>query len=331
MIKKRNRLSCKAIFIYSILFLGAYNMLYGQKEPQYTQYMYNIGSFNSAYVGTTETPEISLLYRAQWIDIPGAPRTIRAGLNLPLANEKNGIGFNIVNDELGPATHTYIDAAYSFEVSLSDNTKLSFGINAGGSLLNMDFNKGSFEFENEPMLNSQSFNKFYPTVGAGTFLYSENWYLGASVPNFITDVVYNDEIRTVLEDKIQFNFIGGYVFNISEGLKFKPAFLVNYLKGAPVNFNMSSNFLISNVITLGASYKLDSAVSALAGVQISNNLFFGYSYDYNTNGLGDFNSGSHEAILKFYIGRKGNVRSRNNSNTKSTKGQPKQIDTPRFF
>ncbi len=329
MIKKRSIVSCKAIFIYSILLLGI-STLYGQKEPQYTQYMYNIGSFNSAYVGTTETPEISLLYRAQWIDIPGAPRTIRAGLNLPLANEKNGLGFNIINDELGPATHTYIDAAYSFQVLLSENTKLSFGVNAGGSLLNMDFNKGSFEFENEPLLNSQSLSKFYPTVGAGTFMYSDDWYLGISVPNFITDVAYSDEIKTVLEDKIQFNFIGGYVFNISDGFKFKPAFLINYLKGAPTNINISSNFLISNVVTLGASYKLDTSISALAGIQISNSLFFGYSYDYNTNGLGDFNSGSHEAILKFYIGRKGSVRNSNN-NSKSTKGQPKQIDTPRFF
>lgn len=329
MIKKRNKIGCKAIFIYCFLLIGGYT-LYGQKEPQYTQYMYNIGSFNPAYVGTVEDPEISLLYRAQWIDIEGAPRTIRAGVNLPLANEKNGLGFNIINDELGPATQTFIEAAYSFQVKLSDETKLSFGINAGGSLLNMDFNKGSFEFQNEPQLsNAQTVNKFYPTVGAGTFLYSEDWYLGVSIPNFLTDAIYNNEVKTVLEDKMQFNFIGGYVFNVSDGLKFKPAFLVNYLKGSPVNVNLSANFLISDVITLGASYRLDNAVSGLAGIQVSNSLFFGYSYDYSTNGLGNFNSGSHEAILKFYIGRKGNTRSSNN--TKSTKGQPKQIDTPRFF
>jgi len=327
MVKKRNKIRYKAIYIYCLLLLGSYT-LYGQKEPQYTQYMYNIGSFNPAYVGSVENPEISLLYRAQWIDIEGAPRTIRAGINLPLADEKSGLGFNIINDELGPATHTYVDAAYSFQVELSEYTKLSFGVNVGGSLLNMDFNKGSFEFENEPALNnSLSVNKFYATVGAGTFLYSEDWYLGISIPNFLTDAIYDNEVKTVLEDKIQFNFIGGSVFNLSDRLKFKPAFLINYLKGAPVNVNLSTNFLISDLVTVGASYRLNNAISGLAGVQISNSLFFGYSYDYNTNGLGEFNSGSHEAILKFYIGRKAT----SNNNTKSNKGQPKQIDTPRFF
>ena len=66
--------------------------LNAQKEPQYTQYMYNIGSFNPAYVGTVESAELMGLYRAQWLDIPGAPRNLRFGANIPFANEKNGNG-----------------------------------------------------------------------------------------------------------------------------------------------------------------------------------------------------------------------------------------------
>ena len=69
-----------------------------QKEPQYTQYMYNIGSFNPAYEGSVEDPEVTGLYRAQWIDIPGAPTTLRFGANIPFANEKTGLGINIIND-----------------------------------------------------------------------------------------------------------------------------------------------------------------------------------------------------------------------------------------
>ena len=60
---------------------------FSQREPQYTQYMYNIGSFNPAYVGTVESMDVTALYRAQWIDIPGAPRTIRFGTNIPFAND----------------------------------------------------------------------------------------------------------------------------------------------------------------------------------------------------------------------------------------------------
>ncbi len=313
-----------SIMVYFVCFMAV-----GQKEPQYTQYMYNIGSFNPAYVGTVETPEISGLYRAQWIDIPGAPRTFRFGVNVPFANEKNGLGFNVVSDQLGPSTQTYVDVAYSYQVSVSDNTKLSFGLDVGGSFLNVDFSKGSFEIENEPLLNTETVNKFYPTIGAGTFLYADDWYIGLSIPNFLTNGIYGDEVAVLVEDKVQFNFIGGYVFDLSETLKFKPAFMLNYLQGSPVNMNVSTNFLINDVVTLGASYRVDNALSGLAGFQVSSGMFVGYSYDYNTNGLGEFNNGSHEIILKFYLG-KGSSRSRQ-PKTKNAKGKPKQIDTPRFF
>lgn len=320
-----------AKYLRVLLFLGSVYLAQAQKEPQYTQYMYNIGSFNPAYVGTTETAEIMALYRAQWLSVPGAPRTIRVGTNLPFSNEKMGMGFNVVSDQIGPSTQTYVDLAYSYQFNVSETAKLSFGMDVGGSFLNVDFAKGTFENPGEPILGREKINRFYPTIGAGLFLYGEDtWYLGASIPNFLTDGIYNDDVATIVEDKVQFNFIGGYVFDLSENLKFKPAFLLNYINGAPLNSNVSANFLFNERLTLGASYRIDNAFSGLAGFQIGSGTFIGYAYDYNTNALGQFNSGSHEVILKFYLGgREGGDRS--GSRNKKLKGKPKQIDTPRFF
>ncbi len=315
-----------------LLALLGLNLAMAQKEPQYTQYMYNIGSFNPAYVGSVESPEIMGLYRAQWIDIPGAPRTLRFGANIPLTNEKMGLGFNVINDELGPVAQTYLDVAYSYQISLSDDTWLSFGIDAGGSMLNVDYSKGDFQNPGEPLLFGEEVNNFYATVGAGLFLYSDDWYIGASIPNFLTNGIYNDEVATLVEDKIQYNFIGGYVFEMSERSKFKPAFLINYLEGAGATMNLSANFLFADALTLGASYRFGNAVSGLAGFQITPGILLGYSYDYNTNSLGEFNNGSHEFILKFYLGRGGDANTlRNREKNKKLKGKPKQIDSPRFF
>ncbi|MBA4745885.1 MAG: type IX secretion system membrane protein PorP/SprF [Muricauda sp.] len=310
----------------------AFGYTHAQKEPQYTQYMYNIGSFNPAYVGTVESPEIIGLYRAQWVDIPGAPTTIRGGANIPFNNEKMGLGVNIVNDVLGPSTQTYFDVAYSYQIQLSEDTKLSFGLNAGGSSLNIDYSKGTFEDPSDGSILGGNYSNFYPTVGAGLFMYhKEDWYLGLSVPNFLTNALYNDEVATIVEDNMQFNAIGGYVFELGEQTKFKPAFLVNYLQGSPVTVNLSANFQFIDALTIGASYRFDNAVSGLAGFQISNGMFIGYSYDYNTNGLGEYSGGSHEAILKFYIGRGGFGFGNNNSKNKKSKNKGKQIDSPRFF
>lgn len=316
-----------------MLLMGIVGICNAQKEPQYTQYMYNIGSFNPAYVGTVESPEIAGSYRAQWIDIPGAPTTMRFGTNIPLSNGKTGLGFNVVHDVLGPSQQTYFDISYSYQINVSEVTKLSFGLVAGGSLLSLDYSEGTFVNPSDPLIVGENLSNFYPTVGAGVFLYGDDGYLGVSAPNFLTNGLYNDEVATVVEDNIQFNAIGGYVFQLSEGTKFKPAFLINYLQGSPINVNLSANFQFIDALTIGASYRFDNAVSGLAGFQVSNGLFLGYSYDYNTNGLGEFSGGSHEAILKFYIGRGGfgSGSSKTKKKDKNLKGKPKQIDSPRFF
>lgn len=303
---------------------------YGQREPQYTQYMYNIGSFNPAYIGSVDRMDLSLLYRSQWIDIPGAPRTLRFGINLPLNNEKHALGLNVISDDLGPSSHTYADVGYSFHVSLSNATRLGFGLDVGGSFLNVDFSKGTFENPGEPILETQVVRSFYPTIGAGLFMYGESWYLGTSVPNFLTDDLYNAEVATIVEDKLQFNFIGGVVFDLSDRLKFKPAFLINFISGAPATINGSANFLFNDVFTAGVAYRPDNAFSGLAGFQISNSIFIGYSYDYATTSLADYSSGSHEVILKFYIGQ-GMDRGPKSPENRVRRGKPKQIDTPRFF
>lgn len=329
----RNKFGLSTYRIFFLVLLATTLVAYGQKEPQYTQYMYNIGSFNPAYVGTVESPEIIGLYRAQWIDVPGAPTTIRGGVNIPFSNEKMGLGFNVVNDELGPSTQTYFDVAYSYQIQLSSDTKLSFGINAGGSSLNVDYSKGTFELGSDPSLLGGNYSNFYPTVGAGLFMYhEEDWYLGVSVPNFLTNALYNDEVATIVEDNMQFNAIGGYVFQLGDRTKFKPAFLVNYLQGSPVTVNLSANFQFLDALTVGGSYRFDNAVSGLAGLQISNAIFVGYAYDYNTNGLGEYSGGSHEAIVKFYIGRGGfGSGNKSKKKTKDTNIKGKQIDSPRFF
>ncbi len=327
---KNSKLNKRLVVMLAVGFIFC-NALIAQKEPQYTQYMYNIGSFNPGYVASTETAEIIGLYRAQWISLPGAPKTIRFGTNIPFSNEKMGMGFNVVSDQLGPSTQTFIDLAYAYQFNISENAKLSFGMDVGGALLNIDFSKGTFENPGEPILNRETIQEFYPTIGAGLFLYGiDTWYLGASIPNFLGESVYDQDTAMVIEDKMQLNFIGGYVFEFSESLKFKPAFLINYIGGAPLNTNLSANFLINDQFTLGASYRFGNAVSGLAGFQLGGGTFMGYSYDYNTNGLGQFNSGSHEFILKFYLGKGGNG-SNKKSNNRKLKGKPKQIDSPRFF
>lgn len=280
-----------------------------QQDPQYTHYMYNTMSVNPGYAGQRDVLSITGLYRTQWVGVDGAPKTITLGVHSPLRNEQVGLGLNVVSDQLGPAKETYIDAnfSYTIPVSTSGETKLSFGIKGGLHILETDWSKGIFQ--NPDTAFNQNLSLVSPTVGAGLYLHSEDWYLGIAVPNFINTKHYNDFQESLAVERMHFFLIAGYVFDLSESTKLKPAALVKAVSGAPLIADLSVNALFNEKLTLGLSYRWDDSVSGLAGFQISEGLFVGYAYDYTTSNLSNYNSGTHEIMLRFELVKLGKILS----------------------
>ena len=90
-----------------LLVLVMSSIAYSQQDPQYTQYMFNTMSVNPAYVGSKGHSVINLLARTQWVGIDGAPRTQTLSYDTPVGHTGVGLGVNLVNDAIGPATETY--------------------------------------------------------------------------------------------------------------------------------------------------------------------------------------------------------------------------------
>ena len=73
------------------------------------------------------------------------------------------------------------------------------------------------------------------------------------------------------------------------------------VQGAPLQVDLSANFLFNDKFTLGAAYRWDAAASLLAGFQVSNSWFIGYGYDMEVTKLANYNSGSHEIFLRYEL------------------------------
>jgi type IX secretion system PorP/SprF family membrane protein len=275
--------------------------LSAQQDPQYTHYMYNTMSVNSAYAGQRDVLSATALYRTQWVGIDGAPKTISFGIHSPLRDERLGLGLNIVSDQLGPAKETVLDANFSYTVPVNriNNLDLSFGIKGGFHFLDTDWSKGIFK--NPDVVFNENVNLISPLVGAGLYLHSDTWYLGFSVPNFLTTKHYDDFEESIAMERLHYFLIGGYVFDIGVNTKLKPAFLVKAVSGSPLIADISLNALFNDKFTLGMSWRWDDSVSGLAGFQLSDDLFIGYSYDLSTTGLNNYNSGTHEIMLRFEL------------------------------
>jgi type IX secretion system PorP/SprF family membrane protein len=269
-----------------------------QQDAQFTQYMYNTISVNPAYAGSRGVLSVFGLYRTQWIGLDGAPETSTFSINTPLNSSKLGLGVSLVNDKIGPTNENTLSADLSYSIPTSETFKLSFGIKATANIFNLDFNKLSYEDQDDPQFQDLD-NKFTPNIGAGVYWHSDRAYLGLSVPNFIETNRYDDNDTAIFKDKINYYLIAGYVFDVNYDIRFKPALLTKMVQGAPLQVDVSGNFMFYDKFTVGLTYRWSASVSAMAGFQVSDGLYIGYGYDHETTNLRKYNSGSHEIFLRF--------------------------------
>lgn len=290
----------KKLFTTLVLFTLGFTS-YAQQDAQFTQYMYNTISVNPAYAGSRDVLSIFGLIRTQWVGLDGAPKTAALSLHSPIPNSRLGVGLSFINDRIGPSDENTLSADVSYTIPTSGKYKLAFGIKATASLLNIDLTKLN-EYNPNDVLGMNVESKFFPNIGAGVYYYSDSFYLGFSVPNMLETEHYNENSTTNLAtERLHYNLIAGKVFDLSPSLKFKPSVLGKLVQGAPLQVDVSGNFLINDKLTLGLAYRWSAALSGLVGFQLSDSWLIGYAYDRETTNLGNFNSGSHELFLRYEL------------------------------
>lgn len=280
------------------------NYMSAQQDAQYTQYMYNPTVINPAYAGSRDVMSIFGLYRTQWVGLEGAPKTGTLSMHTPIENSRVGLGLSLVNDRIGPSDDTTLAADISYTIDVSYQYKLAFGVKGSANLINVDYTKLDIYDPSDPRYQQNIDNKFSPNVGAGVYLYSDNTYVGLSVPALLETSHYSGMSTYVAKEKIHYYFMAGHVFDLDYNLKFKPSALVKMTEGAPLQVDLSANFLFNEKFTAGVAYRWSAALSALVGFQVSDGLFIGYAYDAETTKLANYNSGSHEIFLRFELFKK---------------------------
>ncbi|MEX2350671.1 MAG: type IX secretion system membrane protein PorP/SprF [Flavobacteriaceae bacterium] len=287
-----------SLIITLLTVMGLYNVS-AQQDPQYTQYMYNMNVVNPAYAGSNEGLTITALYRDQWVGLEGNPTTITFSAHSPIS-DRVGLGLAAIKDELGPVSETNVYADFSYTLPLGGNAKLALGLKAGATFHDVGLAGLDVQDENDPFF-SENINNVYPNIGAGAFFYTDNFYLGLSVPNMINSI-HLDENGLRYGSEVQHYFAtAGYVFQVSENFKLKPSTMVKSSFDAPLSFDANLNALFYDKFELGVSYRLDDSFSGLVGFQVTDFLRVGYAYDNVVSDLNVVAPASHEIILTFDI------------------------------
>ncbi|MEP6676872.1 MAG: type IX secretion system membrane protein PorP/SprF [Ferruginibacter sp.] len=317
--------------------------LKAQQKPYYTQYILNNYILNPALSGIENYTDVKISYRNQWTGIDGAPvstylsiqgpvnkkdyRTNATSFEVPGENPRgkqyweqytapephHGIGMMIMNDKTGYLNRYSVYATYAYHKPLGIKTTLSMGFLGGISGVNLDRSKivwGNLD-PNDPAIgyNDGELKKIRPEVGAGLWLYSRDYFLGASVLNIIpgkAKFVNNDIYGGVFVPHIFLN--GGYRFQLNEDVSLLPSATVQWINPEPVQIAGNAKLQYQDKAWIGASYRFTDELggfAAMAGINIPNAFNISYAYDVATNSrLRTYTRNTHEIMIGFLLGNK---------------------------
>lgn len=292
----------KKILLQLITLLTA-TLMWSQQDVQYTQYMYNMSVINPAYTtGNIGVYNLGLLYRAQWVNVVGAPKSTNLFAHTPI-NEQIEVGLSYVNDNIGDIVkENNLFADFAYKLNLEEYGNLSFGLKTGVSFFNVDFTNLDFESGMTDPNFSENINQANFNLGAGIYYNTDKYYVGFSVPYLLkSDHSITEDGNYQNIQKPHFYLTGGYVIDINETFKVKPAFMAKAVNGAPIALDLTANVLYQNRLEFGIGYRLEDAVIGMVNFGITPELRLGYAYDYTLSNLDVFSSGSHEFFLLYNL------------------------------
>jgi type IX secretion system PorP/SprF family membrane protein len=270
--------------------------------------MFNGLFINPAYAGSREQASLNIIGRNQWTGFPGAPKSAAVSLHGPSASMKSGFGMMVTADGIGPVTTTGLSAQYAYRIKIDPDHTLSFGLQGMLDYYTANFSRLNLENDNDHSFGQQDIRRWMPNAGAGVYFNGKLGYVGLSMPRLLTNRLSPTQADTVARQARHVFLTGGFVFNLSPAVKFRPSILLKGSTGGGPSLDVNASFLIKERIWLGASWRSEDAFILMAEFWLSPQLRLGYAYDMTTSALRQFNSGSHELSLGFdFAFKKGKV------------------------
>jgi type IX secretion system PorP/SprF family membrane protein len=308
--------------VLSLLFLA--QAARAQYDAMFTQYMFNEMFINPAYAGSKEAMSATLLHRQQWVNFPGRPITTSFSLHGPLMGNKMGLGISVLNEKIGVMNRNLIYGSYAYRLTVHEGGTLALGLMGG---IDNQINKfASIKVSDDesaisdPQFSQNSPNITAPNFGTGVYYNTKTFYAGLAIPRMVDNHLklssQGANIKTTKLDASKFTYYltVGNVFRLTEEVKLKANAMIKAVQNAPVQLDLGANALFREMFWGGLSYRSNSSMSIILGVQANKQLLVCYSYDYGLNQIQRYSQGSHEIVLNYLFSYKN-----------------RKIITPRYF
>lgn len=320
-----------------VVFIFTACSVWAQQSPQYSQYIKNQYMLNPAATGAYDFLDITLGGRLQWAGFDNAPKTSYLYFSAPVSELRrasmkrtygvirrgnksvkhpkmktgkggHAVGGYLLADQYGAYRQLKAMGSYAFHIPLSRAYNLSLGVNAGIANRTFDASKAQVLSAivntgvNDPTYLMYAANQgaqYTMEMESGIYFYGKDVYLGVSANQLTQDFVMFGNRNINFDPAMHFFVSGGYSFHLNNQWGMTPAFLVKYVKAAPVSYDLSTLFDYQDRFWFGFSYRNEDAIVGMFGATFSNRFKAGYSYDFNINRFNRNSIGGHELVLGF--------------------------------
>jgi type IX secretion system PorP/SprF family membrane protein len=272
---------------------------FSQQDPVFTQYMNNLLTVQPAYAGISGVLNFTGISRAQWTGFEGAPNTNSLTISGPIRGYNIGVGFSLVNDKWGPLRQNGINVDYAFRIMLREDQFLSFGLKGEINTFQANFTDLRIWDSPDMVFMYDVKLKFIPNMGVGILWHSDRFFLGASSPKILLHDIQADDGQPAFREVRHFYGMGGYVFFITDIIKFKPTILYRWAKNTPNYVDFTASLLLYDQVWLGATYRMKNSVGLIFQYNVNPQLKFGYSFDKTTFHPTQVSSGTHEFMISY--------------------------------
>lgn len=275
-------MNLKTTFLLLLFCVSLMAQQYNEAERiEYSQYMYNSFTVNPAMTGIEGTPNFTINYRAELLRDFNHYTRESALVSFPAKKGNIGYGFSIINDEFDNIQYTYFDLASSYVLKLENNADFSFGLKLRGNLLDHRFPETSFQ----PLQNFYDglVNQFVFNIGAGA-VYSNDWFfVGLSMPSFLSTLHYDIAELEVDTRNLPIVFHSGYVFLLNKDFSFMPMLYTRIQNKENTDIDISANLLFRDKFGINAVYRFEDHYGIFANFQIFDALLASFGYGNQTS------------------------------------------------
>lgn len=287
-----------------ILLLLTVKALNAQQIAMYSHYYYKPMVYNPAYTGTDDAPNAMFINHTQWVGFKGAPQYNILTFDGNLKNKNTGLGVIIISDKKGVTSRIGGNLNYSYKLVFNTKTHLLFGLSAGVINQTINFSNAVTETSNDPSLFANTQQKTTFDANAGLAFVWDKFEFGFSIPQLANNkiaYISNTDLRTYYTQARHYMGTAKYKFIVSKvkDISITPLALVRYTPKAPFQFDANVNLDWKNKFWIGATYKSNYAIGAVAGVTLYKRISIGYSYDFIIGSIGKYSGLSHEIMLNF--------------------------------